>query len=70
MVLTEDTIFMSPFLFLTEETEPPFFYVVIQAMPRSTHLQGKGSTFETLSIVLTTGTEPVTSCLAVKPSTN
>jgi len=61
----EDTIFMSCILFLLLETEPPF-YVVIQAMPRSIHLQGKGSTFKALSIGLTTGTEPATSCLEVK----
>ena len=48
----EDTIFMSPiiFLFLLLETEPPF-YVVIQAKPNSIHLQGEGSTFKTRVLV-------------------
>ena len=47
----EDTISMSPILFLIPETEPPFFNVVIQATPRSIHLQGKGSTFKTWVLV-------------------
>ena len=50
IVLTEDTIFMSPILFLLLETEPPF-YVVIQGKPNSIHLQGEGSTFKTRVLV-------------------
>lgn len=46
----EDTIFMSPILFLLLETEPTF-YVVIQAKPNSIHLQGEGSTFKTRVLV-------------------